>query len=218
MTKSEAPFSCARLFHPIMIVWCTGAIGTWTTVDWVGCWWSFTEISPLLFSMGSDCWAEQPVHDLVCGVFYLLRYQSGDAHSTLTPQDRLLYVSAIIIWRVIMNANFRLICWFAFVDKFVITGHKIARQMANSNIWVHIHKEFGGVFFNYVWACNALTGLETGKSPKVSNFNYLISKFNSKIPEIALNFFTNITCGKLMFTPSITVQYINILLQYTFTS
>lgn len=33
MTKSEAPFSCARLFHPIMMTWCVVAIETWSIVD-----------------------------------------------------------------------------------------------------------------------------------------------------------------------------------------
>lgn len=42
--NQNAPVSCARLLHPIMIAWCMVGIGTWTTVDRVGCWflWQFT--------------------------------------------------------------------------------------------------------------------------------------------------------------------------------
>lgn len=101
MTKSEAPFSYARLFHPKMIVWRMVAIETWTIVDRASCWWlwSSTEIPPPVLdgirlrmterhrATRIQMQENRPGPNSTCrwsrlGCFHLLRYQTGEVRST----------------------------------------------------------------------------------------------------------------------------------------
>lgn len=84
-----------------MIAWRTVAMGTWTTVDGVGC--------PLWDQTANDreshgaTETHRPERGLVWGCFHLLRHQTGEVCST--GQTALLMFLKVSLYKPILNES-----------------------------------------------------------------------------------------------------------------